>query len=184
MKQGHQSYVELENGRVSKYIDNYNAYDEYVEPWREFKILEYISTISPFFPQNVIEKGPYHIEYDYIEGKNLTVLNRKYYIQIYNLYKLLNEHGFNHGDPNYDNFIIDNNDNIHIIDFGFAYTTENRGPLIFGCMICNNDEVEYTPPIQNYGYKTFPITKSFYEEIDNLIDKAESEDRHWREKII
>lgn len=82
IKQGCQSHVELDNMRINKYINTYDAYDEYVEPWREFKILEYISQLSPYFPQNVIEKGPYHIEYDYVEGEIMIELNKKYYIQV------------------------------------------------------------------------------------------------------
>lgn len=184
IKQGNQSHVELDSKRIIKYINTYDTYGDYVEPWREFKILEYISQLSPFFPQNVIEKGPYAVEYDYVEGKNMRVLNKKYYSQIYDLYKLLNIHGFNHGDPNYDNFIIDKNDNVHVIDFGLTYTTDERGPMIFGKMIYNEDEEEeeYIPPNQSYEYKTFPVTESFEESIDNLIDIAEAEDENWRKK--
>lgn len=94
---------------------------------------------------------------------------------------MLNIHGFNHGDPNYDNFIIDKDDNVHIIDFGLAYTTKERGPRLFGHMIDeDDDDVEYISPIHDYEYKTFPLTASFDIAIENLVDIAETADENWK----
>lgn len=155
MEQGEQSLVELKDGKVIKHINEYDVYDEFVEPWREFKILEYVQKLSPYFPQNVFERGAYIVGYDYIPGKRLEQMTDKYWNQIIALSKILAEHGFSHGDDSWDNYIIDENDNIHIIDFGQSNITKLRNKLIVGKILEVEDGngniiVKYIPPTESY----------------------------------
>jgi len=168
--QGYQSTVEVKNNRITKYINEYDTWDDLVKPWKEFKVLEYISKLSIFFPQNVIEKGPYVIEYDYVEGTIMKKLTENYFNQICNLYYILNKNGFNHGDCNIKNFIIDSNDKVHIIDFGQAYSKERK--LISG-EIKDGEEWEYIPPKLSYETKEYLINEQFLNEIEELIDSAD-----------
>lgn len=175
MEQGYQSTVSLKDNRITKYINQYNIYNEEVDPWKEFKILEFISSLSPYFPQNVVEKGPYEIEYDFVPGKRLTTMKESYFNEIRSLYEILNINGFAHGDPGYNNFIIDEYDHVHIVDFGQAYTTDDRGGEIIGTILEKYDENghlvwEYIPPSTSYEKHVFPISKEFTSEMVDLLD--------------
>ena len=133
LEQGYMSYVERKNGRLYKSINYFNAYNEPVGPYEECKMLKYISKLGSEFPQNVKCEGSHGLSYDYIPGITLKkyvdinypipISKQKDIIyQIINGYYKLFKVGFYHGDPGLKNFLIDNIGNIHIIDFGLAYS--------------------------------------------------------------
>lgn len=165
IEQGLMSTVELVDGtnRIKKYINDLDAYDDPVILYAEYKILKYISKLSPFFPQNIQEHGPLIISYDYVLGhvlnnivENLSVIDQwKIICQIVKLYIILAKVDIFHGDTNLKNFIIDANGYVHIIDFGLSYSLTRKiigipQNINISRKECNIISDEYHVPLEDY----------------------------------
>jgi serine/threonine protein kinase len=130
MEQGRHSFVNVQDGRIIKHIDPINQYNEFVAPYEECKVLKYVSKLGPQFPQNVRCEGYLKLSYSYVNGitlkkylkhNELTVTQQKNIIrQMVDIHYKLFVVGFLHNDPGMDNYVIDDDGMIHIVDFGFA----------------------------------------------------------------
>lgn len=97
----------------------------------ECKILKYVSTLGPEFPQNVKCHGKHGLSYDYTEGLTLkeylkdieeyTYMDEVIVlIQLLKINKKLFDAGIYLYDQHGDDFIVDNEGYIHVIDFEYV----------------------------------------------------------------
>ena len=128
LEQGCMSSVEVIDGRIFKTINKVNVEGTVIPLYEEYKILKYVQNLGPEFPQNVRCEGPLALSYDYKPGVTLESylknnqasfkLQKNLAFQFIMIYcKLMNKCIY-HEDFNYRNFIIDDNNMLHIIDFG------------------------------------------------------------------
>ena len=131
LEQGCMSTVELVDGRIFKTIDKINIEGTVIPLYEEYKILKYVQTIGSEFPQNVKCEGPLALSYDYKSGMTLEFylenhqpsfeLQKNLGLQYILIYCKLVDKGIHHEDYNYRNIIIDENNMLHIIDFGMIW---------------------------------------------------------------
>jgi len=127
MNQGNNSFVEKRGNRLYKSINLYGNYG----PFEECKLLKYVSKLGPEFPQHVKCEGLYQLSYDYIDGITLEQYMDYYSInpkknQINILIQLLKinlklyQVGLYLCDQGVNNYILDDDGIIHVIDFGYV----------------------------------------------------------------
>lgn len=131
LKQGFMSTVEVIDGRILKTIDRVNVEGTLIPLYEEYKILKYVQTLGSEFPQNVKCEGPLALSYDYIKGVTLELylenhqpsleLQKNLGLQYILIYSKLIDKGIDHEDYNYRNIIMDENNMLHIIDFGIVW---------------------------------------------------------------
>lgn len=68
---GCNSFTRVQGNRLHKDIDSLDVWGDPVAAYREFKILEFVSKLSPYFPQNPQQHGPYALSYDYIPATKI-----------------------------------------------------------------------------------------------------------------
>lgn len=131
MNQGFCSFVEKRNNRLYKKI---HSYDEY-GPFEECKLLKYVSQLGPEFPQHVKCEGLYKLSYDYIDGvtlKEYMNYNPNYnqkvniFIQLIKINKKLINVGIYLCDQVLENFILDLDGIVHMIDFGYVHNPHRK----------------------------------------------------------
>jgi serine/threonine protein kinase len=185
LEQGYQSFVSVNNGRLLKAIDCFDAYGNAVTPYEECKILKYVSRLGSEFPQNVTCEGPLRLSYDYIPGVTLeryidrhfplSVREQKYIaLQLFRSYRKLWEAGIEHGDYNAGNFLIDPDGQVHVLDFGSVSNPYReiiwKSPYHSSCSSSEDEEIDYEEPIQEYEDITFPFEEArFLETIEGFI---------------
>ena len=132
LEQGCMSTVKVIGDRIFKVINKRNIEGTIIPLYEEYKILKYVQKLGPEFPQNVKCEGPLSLSYDYVKGitlksylqnNELTVnMQKSLTLQYLLIHEKLISKGFYHQDPNYGNFIVDNDNKLHIIDFGMTKT--------------------------------------------------------------
>jgi tRNA A-37 threonylcarbamoyl transferase component Bud32 len=131
LKQGFMSTVEVIGDRIFKTIDKINVEGTVIPLYEEYKILKYVQTLGPEFPQNVKCERPLALSYDYIKGVTLEFylenhqpslkLQKNLGLQYILIYSKLMDKGIHHEDYNNRNIIMDENNMLHIIDFGIVW---------------------------------------------------------------
>lgn len=178
MDQGHNSFVVLKDGRVNKYIHERGPYGSQIDPYHEYKILNYVQHFGPEFPQNVKCDGKFQLSYDYVPGVTLSRYintglsvreSKNILLQIFKIYHKLEEYGIRHGDFGLQNFVRDSHGVIHILDFGFAYLINHEGIISTDF----NDDIHdksYSINYEDFGSLLSDIIQCYYQE-DTSIPK-------------
>lgn len=162
---GCNSFTKVQGNRLHKDIDSLDVWGDPVAAYREFKILEYVSKLSPYFPQNPQQHGPYLLSYDYIPATKIQgEFTGDQIHQVVTLLRILHENGFTHGDLSRDNILLDDQGRMHMVDFGASQVVGGRRDIDY-------ESESYLQP-----KRPFELTDIYYQELGNFLEAIEADD--------